>query len=130
MSAFGEAFKAARKAGKKNFTFGGKSYNTRTKDDEAKMSSSPTKKVSASLTKKTPIGPSKGDLKPATVTAKKKTVTKPKPKATTAGGRASERLAAGTLPGRKVVGTTQKKAAPKKYGRQKNTVILNSPRAR
>lgn len=33
MSKFGEAFKAARKAGKKNFSFGGKSYNTKTKDE-------------------------------------------------------------------------------------------------
>ena len=36
MSAFGDAFKAAREAGKKTFTFNGKSYHTRTKEDEAK----------------------------------------------------------------------------------------------
>jgi len=36
MSAFGDAFKAARAAGKKTFTFNGKSYHTRTKEDEAK----------------------------------------------------------------------------------------------
>ena len=33
MSAFGDAFKAARAAGDKTFTFGGKSYNTKTADD-------------------------------------------------------------------------------------------------
>ena len=35
MTAFGDAFKAARKAGKKEFTFGGKSYHTKTKEDLA-----------------------------------------------------------------------------------------------
>jgi hypothetical protein len=33
MSAFGDAFKAARASGDKTFTFGGKSYNTKTADD-------------------------------------------------------------------------------------------------
>jgi hypothetical protein len=36
MSAFGDAFKAARAAGKKEFTFNGKKYHTRTADDEKK----------------------------------------------------------------------------------------------
>ncbi len=35
MSKFGEAFKAARKSGKKNFSFGGKSYTTKTKEEAA-----------------------------------------------------------------------------------------------
>lgn len=35
MSSFGKAFAAARKAGKKNFTFGGKSYHTKTKEEMA-----------------------------------------------------------------------------------------------
>lgn len=35
MTKFGEAFKAARKAGKKEFTFGGKKYNTKTKEEAA-----------------------------------------------------------------------------------------------
>lgn len=33
MSKFGEAFKAARAAGKKEFKFGGKKYNTKTKEE-------------------------------------------------------------------------------------------------
>ena len=41
MSAFGDAFKAARAAGKKTFTFNGKSYHTRTKEDEAKPAAKP-----------------------------------------------------------------------------------------
>jgi hypothetical protein len=41
MSAFGDAFKAARAAGKKTFTFNGKSYHTRTKEDEAKAKPKP-----------------------------------------------------------------------------------------
>ena len=36
LSKFGAAFKAARARGDKTFTFGGKSYTTKTKDDEAK----------------------------------------------------------------------------------------------
>jgi hypothetical protein len=35
MSKFGEAFKSARKAGKKNFKFNGKSYTTKTKEEAA-----------------------------------------------------------------------------------------------
>ena len=37
-SAFEKAFAAARKAGKKQFSFGGKQYHTRTKEEEAKSS--------------------------------------------------------------------------------------------
>lgn len=36
MTAFGDAFKAARKSGKTTFKFGGKSYHTKTKDEMAK----------------------------------------------------------------------------------------------
>ncbi len=32
-TAFGKAFASARKAGKKEFTFGGKSYNTKVKEE-------------------------------------------------------------------------------------------------
>lgn len=35
MTAFGDAFKTARKAGKKTFMFGGKSYTTKTKEETA-----------------------------------------------------------------------------------------------
>lgn len=35
MTAFGDAFKTARKAGKKKFMFGGKSYTTQTKEETA-----------------------------------------------------------------------------------------------
>ena len=34
---FGEAFAAARKAGKKTFTWGGKSYHTKTKEEVQKV---------------------------------------------------------------------------------------------
>lgn len=36
VSNFGKAFKAARASGKKEFTFGGKRYHTRTADEEKK----------------------------------------------------------------------------------------------
>ena len=52
MSAFGEAFKAARAAGKKEFSYKGKQYNTRTKDDEAKSSKKNTAAVSKDAAKK------------------------------------------------------------------------------
>jgi len=42
-SAFEKAFAAARKAGKKQFSFGGKQYHTRTKEEEAGKSSGPMK---------------------------------------------------------------------------------------
>ena len=48
MSAFGDAFKAARAAGKKTFTFNGKSYHTRTKEDEAKAKAKPAAKPDVS----------------------------------------------------------------------------------
>lgn len=35
-SAFGKAFASARKAGKKTFNFGGKSYTTKTKEEGSK----------------------------------------------------------------------------------------------
>lgn len=34
-TAFGKAFASARKAGKKNFSFGGKSYTTKTKEESS-----------------------------------------------------------------------------------------------
>jgi len=124
VSKFGDAFAAARKAGKKVFTFNGKKYNTRTKDDE--MGSKTTKKVSSGLTKKTPIGPSKSDLKPVTVSAKRKTAPAPKKKAATAGDNYKKMAKKpGGVPGK--AKPTKKKAAPK---RKRNTVILNTPKAR
>ena len=46
LSKFGAAFKAARKSGKKEFSFGGKSYNTKVKGegDEPKKVPTPTAK--------------------------------------------------------------------------------------
>lgn len=41
MSAFGDAFKAARSAGKSTFTYNGKSYTTQTKEEAQKASSAP-----------------------------------------------------------------------------------------
>jgi hypothetical protein len=41
-SAFGKAFRAARKSGDKEFTFNGKQYNTRLAEEEPKKSKAPT----------------------------------------------------------------------------------------
>ena len=49
MSKFGDAFAAARKAGKKTFTFQGKSYNTKTKEEAG--SARPKAKPKASSTR-------------------------------------------------------------------------------
>lgn len=47
MSAFGDAFKAARSSGKKTFSFNGKLYHTKTKDEMAKT----TQKAAAEQTR-------------------------------------------------------------------------------
>lgn len=51
---FGDAFKAARAAGKKTFTWNGKLYNTKTKDDggSASAKSAPAKKPEANKASK------------------------------------------------------------------------------
>ena len=41
---FGQAFAAARRAGKKNFTFNGKSYTTETRDDQKRAAAAKAKK--------------------------------------------------------------------------------------
>jgi hypothetical protein len=48
VSNFGKAFRAAREAGKKEFTFGGKSYTTKMADAPAKMADAPAKKAAPS----------------------------------------------------------------------------------
>jgi hypothetical protein len=50
MSKFGDAFAAARKSGKKEFTFGGERYNTRMRDEE---NAKPTAKAIAATSGKT-----------------------------------------------------------------------------
>ena len=50
---FGEAFATARKAGKKEFTWRGKRYHTRTADEEAKTATAGQDKVRASASAKT-----------------------------------------------------------------------------
>lgn len=53
-SAFGKAFASARKAGKKEFTFNGKKYNTKTKEEAA--APTPAKRSMASKVR-VPKGP-------------------------------------------------------------------------
>ena len=48
---FGEAFKAARSSGAKNFTFNGKSYNTQLKEEAVKKTTPAAKSSSTSETK-------------------------------------------------------------------------------
>ena len=55
---FGDAFKNARKNGKKEFTWKGKKYHTRTKEEEAKKKKTTTKKNEGNTnTKKKNMGP-------------------------------------------------------------------------
>jgi len=59
---FGEAFKAARKAGKKEFTYKGKRYTAETKEEAAKKKAAPKKEATKSTAKKPPdmkAGPSR-----------------------------------------------------------------------
>lgn len=108
MSAFGEAFKAARSAGKKEFTYKGKRYNTRTKDDEAKNSKKNTAAVSKDAAKKIEAR-AKTPNTETKVTAKAPKAKTPKAKAPKAkttdskAGQAYKRMAASKdgVPGRK-----------------------------
>jgi hypothetical protein len=103
MSAFGEAFKKARAAGKKIFEYNGKKYHTRTKEDEKKK------------------------LTPTKVTAKSKTKAKPKRNKADPGKTYAKMAKAGKVPGK-----SKAKAKPKNktYSRRRNTTTLNRPRAR
>lgn len=47
MVKFGDAFAAARKAGKKEFTWSGKRYNTKTKEEAAKKAPKPATRTTA-----------------------------------------------------------------------------------
>ncbi|MEY2909084.1 MAG: hypothetical protein RLZZ602_1607 [Pseudomonadota bacterium] len=49
---FGDAFKEARSAGKKQFEFNGKMYHTRTKDEESKLQNTGKNKVQSSAANK------------------------------------------------------------------------------
>lgn len=74
-SAFEKAFAAARKAGKKQFSFGGKQYHTRTKEEEAKSSGPMKPKPRPNRDGKpsvdsTPPGKPSGDTKVAGVVAR------------------------------------------------------------
>jgi hypothetical protein len=60
MSKFGEAFKKARKAGKKTFSFNGKSYTTKTKE-EAEAPKPARRSMKHKV--KVPTGPEKTKLK-------------------------------------------------------------------
>ncbi|AGC35545.1 hypothetical protein RHEph01_gp034 [Rhizobium phage RHEph01] len=73
MTSFGDAFKAARKAGKTTFKFGGKSYHTKTKDEMAKTTKAvptPTQRPEAMKT----------DAQAAVDSAPKSAPAKPAPK--------------------------------------------------
>lgn len=110
-SKFGQAFAAARKAGKKAFTFNGKSYHTRTREEEAtRKSAANTKKVSTSAGKKiaarakTPNTTTRTVAKaPKPKPARPKLADAPKNVAPSSkvGQRGSAMLKAGTMPGRK-----------------------------
>jgi hypothetical protein len=68
MAKFGDAFAAARKAGKKEFTFDGKRYNTRTREDEAKSAGDKMMApVKAAAAKAAPKPLPKSESKPAAV---------------------------------------------------------------
>lgn len=68
MSKFGKAFAEARKAGKKNFSFGGKSYNTKRADDVPVPANKP-----QSGPGRKPTGPQPSTKGMASVTGRKPT---------------------------------------------------------
>lgn len=118
-SDFGKAFAAARKAGKKEFSFGGKAYHTRTKEEDAAQKSGASKPaVKADLSPARATGQRKSGLAPAATTAKRKTPMS----APTVGSRGSAALRAGTLPGRAKAPATAPKPMPSKPEAKFNTV--------
>jgi cell pole-organizing protein PopZ len=127
MSKFGDAFAAARKAGKKEFTFNGKKYHTRTKEDETKRAKA-TAPVETSGKMKVAKTASAGKAKVDSVSA---------PPQKSRAGAAYSRMASSPsgVPGKKKAEMPKDKPAdkaapsPRKYGRSRNTVVLNSPKA-
>ncbi len=55
ISKFGQAFQAARKAGKKEFSFNGKKYHTKTKEEMAPKKQAPIPKQRPAPKKKAPV---------------------------------------------------------------------------
>lgn len=126
MSQFGDAFKAARAAGKKSFSFNGKSYHTQTADDLKKLkpaavkakprtAPAPAPKPRAATPPAKPrvnhmagIGAAptrsrarSADLQPAAVTATRKTGTPSTRSGGAAGAYERMRNSPGGVPGRK-----------------------------
>lgn len=114
-SPFGKAFQAARKSGLKEFSFGGKQYHTRTREEED------TRKKAASLKPAAVTAKRKSDLVPAATTAKRREpakAAKPTTAALKAMGSPGERGAAlaraNALPGRKGYKAPEKPATATK----------------
>jgi hypothetical protein len=132
ISDFGKAFRAARSAGKKEFSWNGKSYHTRTADEEkaAKAkSSAPKAAAKPAQSKQARLGvstPATQQSRPAPAAAKAKS--------SPAENYRKMAASPGGVPGKK--SATPAKATPaekpkyKTYGRSRNTVILNSPKNR
>ena len=94
MSAFGEAFKAARKAGKKEFTYNGKRYHTRTKDEEtATAAKKATRKAQGNAV------PGKRGTAAAGQASRKKVAEKKA--SASAGGAAARTVRANAVPGKR-----------------------------
>lgn len=118
MSAFGDAFAAARKAGKKVFTFNGKKYHTRTKAEDDKRKAATT-----------PVKTSGKMVQPKTALAGKTKLESPVPKNANASraGKAYQRMASGDggVPGKKT--STTSRTAPKSTTRsRRDTPLLNA----
>lgn len=117
LSKFGKAFAEARKSGKKEFSFGGKSYNTKLKEDGPKKVPTPTAKP-AQVKAKASAGASKPAEAKASVTAKaesKKIFTREKPASYTERSKTpAKREAQGPIP-MKDVGIARKGSAISKY---------------
>lgn len=115
MSAFGDAFKAARSAGKKSFTFNGKSYHTRTKEDEARPAAKNTAAVSKSAGAKIEARAKTPNLE-TRVTAKRPAPAKPKVNHMAGIGSAPTRANSAKLKEATVTATRKTASAPKAAG--------------
>jgi hypothetical protein len=118
---FGEAFKAARKAGKKEFTYKGKRYTAETKEEAAKKKTEPkkeaTKKSSRSSQTDPGLTPSQAKKQALDVDAKKTGSQRLAEKANRAGNiyaRAKKKAAEPTITIEDIIGA-KKGGMMKKY---------------
>lgn len=117
MSKFGDAFKEARAAGKKEFIFNNKRYHTKTKEEMAAAKKPAAKKPATSTTSRAGQAYQRMAASPGGVPGK---AAKPASKMM------SDAINARGKPGGNVEAKPKKPV--RKYGRNRSTTLINSPK--